>query len=284
MACSTCLCEWLLGVLNVLIMLVGLAIAAIGAVLQAAAGSTFFKFLETSIKSILNGVNIVGDKSFIGNIDFQSTFGSAAIILIIVGGVIACIAFIGWCSNCCGGYNVLRILYTVILAILVVAQVVVVALFFSKVFDSTIKTQVTNLINDQYVDLTDSGLPSIIMNVIMLNYQCCGLNGYQDFNTSKKWNSHQNLTLDGKVQQVTLVTPVACCATTGKFPDVELKDDWCAVYPNNDTSNWDTGCWTAVTTDLDQYRTWAILVASGIIVIQAIIMVLVIGIIKANEK
>jgi len=37
-----------------IVQLIGLAIAAIGAVLQAAAGSTFLSFLETSIKSILS--------------------------------------------------------------------------------------------------------------------------------------------------------------------------------------------------------------------------------------
>jgi len=265
-------------------MLIGLTIAAIGAVLQAAAGSTLFKFLETSITSILKGINVVNDDNFVNNIDFQSTFGSAAIILIIVGLVIACIAFIGWCSSCCGGYKILRILYTVILAVLVIAQVIVVALFFSKTFDDEIKKQVTNLIDNEYVDLTDSGLPSIIMNVVMLNYECCGLNNYEDFNTAKKWPKVQNLMLDGTLQQVNLVTPIACCKTNGPFPNVQLVDDWCAVYPNSSTSNWNTGCWIAITENLDQYRTWAILVASGIIVIQAIIVMVVILIIKANSS
>jgi hypothetical protein len=45
--------------------------------------------------------------------NFQEMFGSSAIILIVVGLVIACIAFLGWCGNCCGGYNVIRILVSI---------------------------------------------------------------------------------------------------------------------------------------------------------------------------
>lgn len=58
-------------------------------------------------------LSVVGDDNFAANIDFQAAFGSAAIILIVVGLVIACIAFIGWCSNCCGGYNIMRIVVCV---------------------------------------------------------------------------------------------------------------------------------------------------------------------------
>jgi hypothetical protein len=56
------------------------------------------------------GVKVLGTNSVMADINFQKTFGSLAIVLIIIGLIIACLAFLGWCSNCCGGYNIIRIL------------------------------------------------------------------------------------------------------------------------------------------------------------------------------
>lgn len=69
--------------------------------------------LSVFIFMYIEGVKVIGDDSFIADINFQEMFGASAIILIVVGLVIACIAFIGWCSNCCGGYNVIRILVSI---------------------------------------------------------------------------------------------------------------------------------------------------------------------------
>lgn len=55
-------------------------------------------------------VKVLDGNSFVANINFQQTFGAIAIAIIIIGLIIACIAFVGWCSNCCGGYNIFRVL------------------------------------------------------------------------------------------------------------------------------------------------------------------------------
>lgn len=284
MALSTCVCEWLIGVLNVIFMLVGLALAVFGCVLLAASGSSFVSSLQTSINDILKGIGGVIDENTITEVDYQQLFLPAGLTLLFVGLFLAGVAFIGWCSNCCGGYNIIRILYVIILSVLLTAQIILVALFFSNVFDSLIQDQVTYLIDNKYVDISSPNLASVGLNVVMLKYQCCGLFGYQDFNSSVKWQRTQNLTLGGTLQTVTLETPIACCKTTGKFPNVFLVNDFCAVsgYTNDTISNWKTGCWGAVTSDLSQYRTGAILIATAIIVIQAVIIAVVVVIIKAN--
>lgn len=79
-------------------------------------------------------------------------------------------------------------------------------------------------------------------------YKCCGLNSYQDFNSSTSWNRTKTLTISGSTQTVNLETPFACCATTGTFPNINFIDSAnCAVHPNDTISNWKTvGLLTAV--------------------------------------
>jgi tetraspanin-18 len=283
MALSTCLCKSLLGTLNVLVMLIGLALAVVGVILQAASGSTIFAFFEDSIKKILGTVGILGSNDFVGNINFQDLFLTASIVLIVVGLAIACIGFLGCCGASCD-YHIILILYSIVLGVLLAAQVIIVILFFSQALDAEIKKQAQKTIDEQFVAIDDSSPASVIWNVIMLRFTCCGLNNYKDFDTAQKWHRYRNLTISSQVYAVNLTTPIACCKSSTPFPTVSLANDWCAVYPNDTISNWDTSCWSEVTTFLSPHRTYAILVITAILVIQAAVLIMTIVILRSDKS
>jgi hypothetical protein len=261
----------------------GLAIAIVGVLLQVAAGSTVFKFFEDSIKSILGSIQILGDNNVIGNIEFQALFQSASIVLIVVGLFVACVAFIGCCGSSCN-YQIILILYSIILGLIVLGQVIIVILFYTQALNPEMMKQAKKTLEEDYVGIDDSSPTSVVWNVIMLRFECCGVDDVADFDDAKKWIRTRNLILGGVNQEVNLTTPIACCANVGKFPDVVFADDWCAVYPNYNTSNWHTGCWAVVSAELAPYRTESILVISAILVVQAAVLLMTIVIIKLEES
>jgi uncharacterized membrane protein len=263
-------------------MLAGLAIAAIGAVLQAAASSTLLKYVEDNVKKILDSLSIIDGDGLVGNMDFQKVFGSVAVLLIVVGLVIAGLAFLGWCGNCCGGYKIIRMLYTILLAIFIFVQVVFVAMFFSGKFNARIQDRMRGNLINEYGGIDDMSLSSICWNYVMLKYDCCGVDNYRDFNDSVKWNRTKTLNFDGTLASVELVTPVACCQTTGTFPQIDVVSDQCAIAPNDTISNWEKGCWTSLTTELHPYQNGAIFIASGIIIIQAVLVLIMILIVASD--
>ena len=78
--------------------------------------------------------------------------------------------------------------------------------------------------------------------MLMLNfvqYECCGLDGPYDFvNVAEQWRRSREAS-NGTVQfNVTLDFPVACCKSSGDFPeDFELADENCALDQTEDNTN-----------------------------------------------
>ena len=63
-------------------------------------------------------------------------------------------------------------------------------------------------------------------------FECCGIDGYKDFDNAKNWKKSRQFQVDTPVvvvKNVTLKTPMACCAFTGSFPTLGApKDAECA--------------------------------------------------------
>ena len=70
--------------------------------------------------------------------------------------------------------------------------------------------------------------------VFCFQYECCGVYNYTDFDIATKWD--RNVEIGGK--NVTLVTPIACCALNGTFPHATPLDESCSYEPNDVNNNW----------------------------------------------
>ena len=81
---------------------------------------------------------------------------------------------------------------------------------------------------------------SAALSYIRLQRECCGVNDYQDFNASTQWNNNRMLTIGGVTSTYTLVTPIACCITTGDFPELSIASEMCSIAPTESTSNYMT--------------------------------------------
>lgn len=83
----------------------------------------------------------------------------------------------------------------------------------------------------------DTGIRIIIFSFPAVQYECCGLDGPYDFVNvpAEQWlrfregNDGSNVTLD---------FPVACCKSSGDFPeDFQLANENCALDQNEDNTN-----------------------------------------------
>jgi len=266
--------------------LVGLLLCALGGILLALANNQGFSAtLLNIIKTILDNISVIppGDAEKINQIDFLSILRPAGVAILIVGLFIAAIAIIGYCGLSC--YDIILKLYLVIMIVLLVAMIVLTAVFFSHAVDGYIKDGAMYVLREKYVDIDDFSLYSIASNIVMLGVKCCGVNDYRDFWDATLWNrTREIVNANGTREVVTLETPLACCKTNGTFPDVTVLDRHCADKPNNNTSNYELGCWEETSRFVENYRTYAILVACAVILIQLLLVIGVIIIIKQNDK
>lgn len=284
--CCLCVCVFklLLNLLNTVILLAGLVITGVGGVcLGLASNGTFANILQGIIFQILSGLNMA-DQNALSKVssDFADVLQPAGIALVITGGIIAGIALIGYCGT---SISIILKLYLVILTILIVAESVAIALFFSGVFNPYIRQGANESLVKYYVDINDGGIHSMVWNIVMIEVKCCGLDDYTDFHAMEKnpWPKNKTISIGGTPATYEEQTPLSCCKMNGSYPSYQLMDDLCSVNPTNNISNWNTGCWKAVSTELTPYRTPAIIICSLIIVVQAVIAVMAYIIIRDSS-
>lgn len=283
MGVMTCPCKCILGIINGVILLAGLALAAAGGLLLALASNpSLANTLKDIIDTVIKSINLVTDGSTTNPVtdDFVELIQPAGIVLLVVGLFILAVSILGYCGLTC--YTVILKLYVVVLIVILVIEVVVVAVLFAGTFNDQIQEQLQKVVTDKYGGIDDMSLYSVIPNILMIEFHCCGIFGYEDFNDTVRWNRTRTIQVGDESQTVQLITPIACCETNGTFPNVKVLDPYCASKPNNISSNWNTGCWGAISEELSGYRLAIILVASAVMLVQLIFIVMVMIIICAD--
>ncbi|VDK21082.1 unnamed protein product [Taenia asiatica] len=112
------------------------------------------------------------------------TSNTMALYYIVFGVMLAILALIGLIASCRGWNKLLKIQYTSILIVFLAANVLVVAMTFSDPIKSTNGTvSLTEALLESYGDESEAGKKSTtIWDALMkINPQCCGMDGYEDF-------------------------------------------------------------------------------------------------------
>ncbi|VDM34530.1 unnamed protein product [Hydatigera taeniaeformis] len=107
-----------------------------------------------------------------------------AIILIVVGLVLAALCLIGCIASCCG-WNILLKIYAAILIILLVVQIIAVAVLFSDPnrLSSWLAKSMQNLLKSYGTNSDEGKMSTAVWNCLMGMGEptCCGFDGYSDF-------------------------------------------------------------------------------------------------------
>ena len=61
-----------------------------------------------------------------------------------------------------------------------------------------------------------------------------------DFYYCDQWKRNRTFTMEGQEVTLQMVTPIACCKTTGDFPSVTPIDTNCTFTPTDVNSNFNT--------------------------------------------
>lgn len=229
MGCLSGVARVLLVVINIVFLLLGLALTAVGFLLRY--GQSVYKpFLEFGLFQLQKALKETNLGDFnVEDIDMGEALLSLALGLIIGGLVLFGIAFFGCCGACCK-FKLLLWIYALIIIVFVVGEAVGIGLLYGK--PDLVKDHLKSTLND-YQGLGGKDVNSLTWNVMMIQFKCCGVDDYKDFDTTLPWAKPTG--------GVTLETPVACCK---KLPETTALT--CAKTYNEATSNGMNGCYDTI--------------------------------------
>lgn len=238
-SCCNGVYRLLLIVINIVFLLAGLALAALGFVLRY--GKTLYEhFLDDGIAQLKNVLQDTKLESFdVDSINLGEVMKSISIGLIVGGLALFTLAMLGCCGACYTIKCMLK-LYAIVVIIFVIVEAIGLGLLYGK--PDLVKDQIKDSMKD-YKGIESSEVMSLAWNIIMIQFQCCGVDNATDFKLyAKSWKN--NITIV-KVNYL-LETPIACCKTLPTAED--LSSFQCAMQKgfNISMSNAEKGCYAAI--------------------------------------
>ncbi|CAD5124815.1 DgyrCDS13077 [Dimorphilus gyrociliatus] len=251
-------------------------------------------FLE-SLNDMITNTDYVssGEK-----IDFESIFSGLATGLIVFGLLLIVLTLAVMIGSCC--LNIFLIIYAIFVFALILVQAILLGMFFTEKFDDKMKTNIEETIRDKYRGTDKFDIDSVLINLIHLKWECCGVNGFRDFDTAKVWerNRTKEITVGSQTikQSVVLATPISCCKMKGSFPSADpVEPKTCALIPGtipgvntpiDQISNRDVKCWDKIKDEIESKKGLIVGVGCGLIGFQLLLAILAIiaYITTRNEK
>lgn len=238
MGVLSCVARVCLVVINIIFLLIGLAIAAVGFVLRF--GKTIW---EPVLRQGISALKKVGDDTQIlqnldtDNLDLGQLISGLAIGLI-VGGLVLCVLSLLGCCGACYKFNVVLSVYIIVIAVFIIGEAVAIGILYGK--PEIPKNQLKkNSLND-YKGLGSVEVLSLGWNIIMMTFDCCGVENYEDFSLTTGWDRTLNGQLSGTQE---LLTPIACCKSLPTSPNAYS----CAQSPfNASKNNGEMGCYDKI--------------------------------------
>lgn len=228
--------RWLIGVFNGFLGVVTVGMIAGGIVIKFASsilkdfGNTQLEEIQKSVEALFPGQSWSTDSW-----DLNDILGNVAIFLIVAGAVFLIICIIG-CSASCLKVKTLLLVYTVVVAVLFLTQIIMLIVVYASPYavKDPVKSSLTESLKN-FQGLNGTNTNSVTWNFMMRYYACCGVSNYQDFkNYSTWWGITEH------------VTPYACCT---ELPTTSTEADTCAGISSNlpptfikDHSNYNYGC------------------------------------------
>ncbi|KAL5019709.1 hypothetical protein ScPMuIL_002601 [Solemya velum] len=232
--------------LNVVFVILGLACVVVGAI---------FKFGTNLAKEEVQKVLGEISTSVLGDLDMDGVLSSLAIVFLVLG-IFILVVGLGGCIGACCELRPLLVVYAIIVAVLLIAKIVAIALFFNMKSDFTevLDKGLTKLF-DQYSTEPDDDTSRALDGLFHL-MECCGYYNFSDITNRPDWNTPNSFKI-----------PQGCCKKynldTKDVTTSEMID--CLNNPTTANSYQYTGCGQVIYQLFDQYTT--IFIGIGITVL-----------------
>uniref|UniRef100_A0A1B6CBJ2 Tetraspanin n=1 Tax=Clastoptera arizonana TaxID=38151 RepID=A0A1B6CBJ2_9HEMI len=247
--CCNCLAKYILCIFNFVFFLAGGAVLTVGV------------WLNLDKKSFLAFTKIIEEQTHVQ--EFQqftqpNVFSQLAYFLIAVGAIVFFVSFMGYCgalreSRC------LLAFYGILLILILVLEVTAAGFAIAnkakaeeethKFLESTIKQYYS-----PYPNETDA--ISAMWNILMAQMSCCGIDSYEDFKQSARFNASG------------MEIPPACCVLEGNIQNLKPKFSNCVTNPSSVNSYFKTGCYETVVNWILEHINIAIWVIIGVILVE----------------
>lgn len=177
----------------------------------------------------------VSDNESLREFNHPSVMEHGAYVLIVAGGLVFLIGFLG----CCGAAMESRTLLTLYgLMIIVIFLLEVTAGALAAVYKTEAKQELENFLKHtlkKYYSTPDQANSiTVAWNAAMAELQCCGVNNYTDFEQATLWQANKSSNA---------VVPEACCMLEGNPRSFVPKDSTCPSRPSPENSYYLTGCY-----------------------------------------
>ncbi|PAA79955.1 hypothetical protein BOX15_Mlig006782g1 [Macrostomum lignano] len=254
LSCLSCLCKVVIVCTNVVSIIIGLLLVAIGAIFAFVLGllsGTLASTLESMMGSFSSSLKEYGVEINLSELlgGMSEITGSVGWGFLVLGVVLIVLSCIGCCGACCTVRGCL-IIYAVMVGIMLIGQVIVISIWFSSnnLFKENARSAMEESLK-KFTGISSKNIQSLLQNLVHVFVGCCGVTNGTDFQTmSPDWN--RTYSVSG--YSFNLTYPLTCC----KFDlsTFKPKDEYCP-YNNTtpETSNYKKGCYEAIFTFIDDY-------------------------------
>lgn len=248
MDCGTCFSKYLLCLFNFVILVAGTGVLVFGV------------WLYADKESLLSVANAIDDKALPQLEFFTEPEMSAYIsyVLMAVGGAMFILSILGYCgalreSRCLLGFYGFLLILILILEITAAGM----AYFYKDKAEDEVRTLLKTTITSYYSpDNAQENPQTQFLNLIMIKMHCCGVDNYDDFKDSPRFN------------QSGYVVPPACCFFQDINGNKTLLDPDCPKSPKPENSYFMTGCYETIMQQIKDHMDIVIYVVVGLVVIE----------------
>ncbi|XP_045136188.1 tetraspanin-18-like isoform X2 [Portunus trituberculatus] len=218
----------------------------------------------------------VSDNESLQEFNHPSVMEHGAYVLIVAGGLVFLIGFLG----CCGAAMESRTLLTLYgLMIIVIFVLEVTAGALAAVYKTEAKQELQNFLKHtlkKYYSTPDqANSVTVAWNAVMSELQCCGVNNYTDFEQATLWQANKSSNA---------LVPEACCKLEGDPRNFVPKDASCPSRPSEENSYYLTGCLSRLHENTFYYLTPMLSVAICLGTLQLILITLSFYMCRAISK
>ncbi|KAK8740219.1 hypothetical protein OTU49_003108 [Cherax quadricarinatus] len=218
----------------------------------------------------------VSDNESLQHFNQPSVMEHGAYVLIVAGGLVFLIGFLG----CCGAAMESRALLTMYgLMIIIIFILEVTGGALAAVYKAEAKEELQNFLKHtlkRYYSTQDqANSVTVAWNALMAELKCCGVNNYTDFQQAIMWQANKS--------SETLV-PRACCVLEGDPIKFRPLDPNCPSSPDQDNSYYLTGCLSRLQESTFYYLTPMLSVAICLGTLQLILITLSFYMCRAISK
>lgn len=263
MAAADCCGKTFLIILNVFVVLIGPLLLGGGLFLKfglpklPALSSVFERAGKSSpLENHISGVTSVPASVSLddfGISDLKPTLNVATIIFIVLGVFMFVIGIVGCVGACCT-VKALLAPYAAVVLLAFVVKVILLGIWLSKLLNGKILEFLEVAVKTKYAGPNAFNPESLLLNVIMIQLQCCGIKNYTEFMGAAAWNRTYEYRSNGRTVVSQQKIPITCCKRTGFFqPPNDLN---CTITPTASNSNIDTGHTAKRLTEVFPEKNW----------------------------